>query len=123
MFVMKDERRFTWPIRVVEPNDKGANPAATFKGVFVAMPRDEYDAEVEKVFSGDDLVSNEEAAAFVEKFMRGWEEVVDEDKNAVPFTRETLVKALEYPPMLPAILAAYNEALTPAAKRDRRRKN
>lgn len=124
MFVLEKERTFNWPIKVSLPQENGTAKVSTFTGKFKLLPREEYSAAYEAVFERDEEPSNDEVATFLEKFLIGWAaDLVDEDNQPIEYSRENLLRVIHFNPVLTAILVAYNEALTPQAKKSRRQKN
>jgi len=122
-FVLREEFEVEWPVKVMVPRDGGGFDQQPCKVRFKAMPIDEAQ---EKRAAIDDLPEDEQDAGHTELLMDtmvGWDGVIDEDKNPIPFSRDNLKTALRFQFVLTAFVKAYSDAFSGAGKQKRRRGN
>lgn len=125
-FVLAEQYTFNWPVKIILPDTTGKQVTRTFTGHFKLMEADEFNSKTRARF---DAISDDVDRAtairteLVMDVMTGWEGVVDEDNNPVPFSLDTLKHACRYGPIAQAIFEAYKEALTPAGEKARRKGN
>lgn len=125
-FVLIKSRTFSWPVRVTMPTDAGKQSTNEFTGKFRLMPADEFNRKNTEWM--DKFVEDQEAAhklrcAMVAEVLIGWDGVVDEDNQPVPFTDETLKALCEYAIIVQAITEAYKAAVSTEGQKKRRQGN
>ena len=101
MFVLKADHEFDWPVTVRIPIDGGKYASQTFTARFRLPSKDEM-TNMAAVL-GDD-------AANARKVMVGWDGIVDEQKQPVPFSDEALDALLGVPWARVAIWQAFIDA-------------
>ncbi|HYD79844.1 MAG TPA: hypothetical protein VEC06_08545 [Paucimonas sp.] len=103
-----------WPVSVEMPASGGSTRKYEFMGVFKRLNGDEKDAldkEIEAQAENDGSVDwLEQYLTRTMKVMVGWKDVVDENKEPLPYTRETLRAAVRAPSGA-AFIAAVNRAI------------
>ena len=122
-FVVKGEYEVKWPVTVNVPRDGGGFDQQRCKVTFKAMPMDEAKGRRDAI---DELPESEQDEAHTELLMdtmTGWDELVDEGKNPLPFSRENLRTVLQLNFVLMAFVKAYSDAFSGAGKQKRRRGN
>lgn len=104
MFVVTTEHEFTWPVTVKVPQDGGTYARFSFAARFRQLSKEERE-EIRGPRAVDD-------SAIVRKAVIGWDDqIVDEDRNPVPFSREALDALIDVPYVLQAFARAYTEAM------------
>ena len=101
---------FLWPVTVHLPTDGGKFDKQTFDVEFARLKVSEADAMVAGIVSG--------ATTPLEGYrqlVKGWRGVLA-DGQEVPFSDDTLQQVLEIPTVGPAILEAFKEAISGAAR-------
>lgn len=99
MFILKDEISYWWPVTVRMPNATGSGDFTrqTFKALFEALTRDEAEALDKEVMAALNAGDETKRDALLERVVKDWEGVVDEDKGEIAFSAETLRQALQWP--------------------------
>lgn len=99
MFILKDEISYWWPVNVRMPNATGSGDFTkqTFKALFEALTRDEAEALDKEVLAALAAGDETKRDALLERVVKGWEGVVDEEKAAIAFSAGTLRQALQWP--------------------------
>jgi len=102
MFMMVKDPTFSWPVTVHVPGD-GARIAQTFTGLFRVVPATRAAAL---------LAEQRSAAALFREVLIGWQGIVDERREPVPFSEETREALLDHGYILVALSEAYADALS-----------
>lgn len=123
-FKMTAEHLYWWPVEVqqpsTDPKKAGQLETMAMNILFAAIDRDEAKAADEEIAK---LPVAERAARefeHLEKAIRGWDEVEDEDGHPVPFSLETFRQAMQRTWFRIAVYKAYAASL---AGDEARRKN
>ncbi len=116
MFKVTKEHTFWWPVKVrlPDPDKAGAIKEETFNMRFRALAADRAKA-IEADNANADIIDR--SIASILEVALDWSDVVDDDRNPVPFTPEALTDALLYPFVRDGIVAAYAAAISGQAAR------
>lgn len=128
MFVLKDEVKCWWPVKVNVPDDKVAGRFIqhTFDVEFTLVDRDRAQEQSDErnaiLNSGkptDEIVRELEAFDDTTwlKAISNWRGVFDQDKTEVPFSSDLLARALKQPLTRKAIQEAYAELASGEVRR------
>ena len=101
---------FWWPVSVHLPTDGGKFEKQTFDVEFARLKVSEADAMVAGIVSGE----RPELEGYRE-LVKGWRGVLN-DGDEVPFSDATLQQIIEIPTVGAAILDAYKQAISGAAR-------
>ena len=97
-FVRKKVKTFKWPVQVQEPSDTkpGEFETSEFIAVFkrVGMSK----------LQDSEVVDN---ISLIRKVLVGWEGIVDEDGEEVPFSDEVLAEQVDDADWIKAVLSTY----------------
>jgi hypothetical protein len=99
-FIRKKVASFGWPVTVEIPSDGGKFEKQLFNVTFKRLGRSEFTKLADK---GD--------VELLEAVLEGWDEIVDEDGAAVPFTAANLKGFLDDPYFCRGVVKAYLESL------------
>ncbi len=102
MFVIQDDLTFTWPVDVNVPADGGKAVKQTLKARFEAIDQDELNRLIAE--GGDEAV--------LARVWVGWEDVVDAEREPVPFSAEMRQALCKRPYLRAAVVATYLEAIS-----------
>ncbi len=99
-FVLSSKISYFWPVTVRMPNPDapGEIVEQTFQMRFTPQTQDEAiasNAVFQKLSTVEEQISHERANLM--KVCTGWDDVVDADKNAIAFTQENLLMAMQQP--------------------------
>lgn len=130
MFVLKDETKVWWPVKVRVPDEKspGRFIEHTFDAEITLIDRDQ--ANSRDALRSEILNSENNPREIIDalqafddetycQLVSDWKGVLDEQKREVPFSRDMLVKALKQP----LVRAAFERAYAELASGEVRRKN
>ena len=104
-FVRKKVKTFKWPVQVQEPSD--TKPGEFETSEFIAIFKREKMSKLED--SKDD--SN---IGLIRKVLVGWEGIVDEDGEEVPFSDEVLEEQADDADWIKAVLNTYAQTYAEA---------
>lgn len=113
-FTLAKKVRYWWPVtvRMPDPETPGKIVEQQLKVLFEPKSRDE------ALAAQDDYAQLDTARARAEHehtelkdVVKGWDDVVDDDKSPVPFTEETISAALQLSWFRTGVYAAYAESL------------
>lgn len=113
-FKLVSRPQYWWPVVVRMPSEDEAGKITqqTLKVLFEPQPRAEAIAEQE---THSALMSEQERAAHEEQqllqIVKNWDDVIGEDKGAIPFTPENLAQATQHRWFRDAVYRAYAESL------------
>jgi hypothetical protein len=105
MFVLMKEHRFSWPVAFDVPMEHGARVAQGFTARFRVLPQ----SRIEDI--------NLRPAELMAEAVVGWEGVLDEAGQPVPFSAATLADLLDIPFILVGLAQAYADAVSGAGAR------
>lgn len=110
MFVLADTYRFSWPATAMVPNlsEPGKVTQQKFRISFEAMPRDEW-LEINRTAAAEGSDAN---YAVLLEVIKGWDQVVSDENEPVPFSEATLRKAMQFSWFRTAAFTAYAEAMS-----------
>ncbi|WP_323041578.1 hypothetical protein [Gemmobacter sp.] len=114
-FVLSKTNRYWWPVtvRLPDPDQPGKMLEQTLKILFEPKDQDDALAEQTRIAAIKDpraqVLAEREALADV---CKGWDDIVDDDKTAIPFTPENLMAALQKAWFRAAVYRAYGESLS-----------
>lgn len=129
MFKLSSELTFRWPIKPIEPDPEspGMLIERKFIGIFKTiapkkakasdkarreiLKRATADATVETLTQANADLSAHDLAA-VRDVLIGWEEIVGDDDNPLPFNDETFAAVYAHDHVRAAIVKAYAEAIS-----------
>lgn len=116
MFVVTKEHTFWWPVkvRIPDPDKAGELNEATFNMRFKAVAKDRND---ELIAKNGTLPNVDQTIAFIREAAIDWNDVVDGNKEAVPFSQDALTDMLLYPWARDGIVNAYTAAISGQAAR------
>lgn len=106
MFVIENSGTYTWPIKVKTPVDGGKFKEESFTAVFKRKSYEEI-----LVFKNDIAESQLDDAEIAKRVMVGWHEVLDANKNEIPFNEENLKSLLNIPGAPGSIVVAFMESI------------
>lgn len=123
MFILKNEVKAWWPVKVKEPDPKCAGRFIEHKFDAEIRVLDRDQAKVRDDARNELLNGGGEAKDIIEALnafddetyvdlISDWRGIVDEDKREVPFSRDTLMLALKQPHVRAGIARAYEEMAT-----------
>lgn len=119
-FVLKQSATYNWPIPLVLPVDGGRKEKHTFDGELRRLPQTRIN-EIIKLARAmelgridDDDVLDDKAAA--REILAGWNGVVDDNGEAIPFTEAALNQLLEIPTVAGQIIRAWFNSMELAKK-------
>ena len=111
MFVLKEDRRFEWTVKVEVPQAGGKFLTQLFTGVFVPIDADRQDEIMRAPISQQDAMIAAEA-------LQGWgEDVTGEDARPLPFDEENKARLLKIPYVRTGVVRAYFDAMSGKAER------
>lgn len=121
-FVVTSNRRYWWPIKVRLPNANAARAGQfeefQFKAQFEAISTEEADTIIADVNA---LPAEDRKGRQNDLLLRvvvGWDDqIIDEDKEPVPFDTGTLISLLTDPWVLVAFWRAWTESMSGEAGR------
>jgi hypothetical protein len=111
MFRLGQTSQFSYPVNVEIVGDGGVRKTHTFTAIFRRIEREEFDALVEQVTSGE-LKPRE----LIDRVLLGWKDIQDADGNDLPFSDEAKAEVFGVLPVMPAIVTAFIEANTPKGR-------
>jgi len=124
-FKLDNKPYYKWPVGFEVPADGGAWEKQSFDGHFARLgqKRVEYLAEaynrrVRKLQAEEEL--DEELAVLTPKFIAGeiligWNGIVDDDGNEIPYTQATKERVLEVETVAAAVIQAWSASLQGSA--------
>lgn len=102
MFVLQKEPRWTWPVTVREPDDKGGFTSRSFSAVWRLLPKQTM-AELGKDEPGTDEL--------LRRMIVEIREIQDDQGNAVPHSPELVDALIAIPWVRRGFIEAYAEAI------------
>lgn len=120
-FVIQQNPTYRWPLSISLPVDDGQREKSTFTGVFRRLRQSRIE-EISKQarsaqYSREDESELPSDREIVKEIMAGWDDVLDDQQEKVPFTDSTLSQMLEIPTVSGQIIAQWFESLEPAKKK------
>lgn len=112
-FVLADKPRYWWPVtvRVPDPENPGKVLEQTLKLLFEPRDQDAEKAEQERILKIENQAEAlREERASLAAVIKGWDDVVSEDKSAIAFTPESIELALKQTWFRAAVWEAYYES-------------
>ncbi len=97
-FVRKKVKTFKWPVKVQEPSD--TKPGEFETSEFIAIFKREKMSKLQESDETDSL-------GLLRKVLVGWEGIVDEDGEEVPFSDEVLQEQSDDADWIKAVLNTY----------------
>ena len=128
MFILKDEIKAWWPVKVKEPNPNSPGTFVThkFEVEFTLLNQDEANArnDARAALINDEgdpgtilkAIQAFDAETYADR-ISNWRGVFDEDKREVPYSRDMLLQALKRPLINVAIGEAYQEMASGEVRR------
>lgn len=112
-FVLSATNRFWWPVKVKMPDPDRPGKIVTQELVVLFEPKDqdsaiEDQARIAALPATDQIVAERQLLADV---VRDWRDVLDEDKQPVPFSDKNLNMALQQSWFRTALWSAYAQSL------------
>jgi hypothetical protein len=123
MFVLRKEHEVWWPVVVQVPKDGGEFERQSCRVRFKAQPNKVVQAALRQIARLPDTEQEDAHRELIMDRVIDWTDLVDEDGQPIPFSRETLKAALEFDYVLTAFVGAYAEAFSGAGREKRRRGN
>ena len=116
-FVVTKNRRYWWPIKVRMPSEDksraGNIDEFRFKALFEAIDQDEAKEITERVAKLAEEERVDQMNALLHRQVVGWDDdILDEDKNPVPFDTDTFTEILKDPWVLKAFWVAWTESMS-----------
>lgn len=105
MLKIKQNYTYDWPVSVPFPGDGGTIERAEFTAKFVYMGQ----KALEEARQG--ILSDSDAAAFINRVMVGWSGVADANDKELPFSLDALRQLLDLPSVAMAIMQTYGDSL------------
>lgn len=105
MFTITKNRTFTWPIHVLAPEGGEQREIGQFDARLRMLDMTET----------SDL-GNQGDTAFLSSVLVGWDGVMQEDGQALPYSPETLAALIDIVPVRAALLHAYHVAISGGAR-------
>jgi hypothetical protein len=109
MLVITKDYTYKWDVKVSFPTAPGNFEEQTFTVTFRRPTK----SEVDSLVNGDGKTDNDFVAAVVV----GWEGIVDDQKQELPFTPENLKAVLDVPGVASAIVWAFMDSFKGTAQR------
>lgn len=130
MFIISDERKFSWPVEFRQVGEDGKHTVTSVKFQFRQIRVTEF-AKLQRDLqaSGALALTSDEALAIAasayEQIVLGWDSktIVDADGSPVEFSRESLVQLLNTVGAAQAIMLAYGAATNGTGAQEIRRGN
>jgi hypothetical protein len=129
-YVVAPEREFGWTVVFYQPNDDGQRVAKPVKFRFRQLRNSAFTQLQRELREIGKTAETEEAALAAaaegyERIVLGWDSaaMAGPDKTPVEYSRDALIKVLDQPHAGTAIMDAYNEAISPPGREERRRGN
>lgn len=88
MLKIKTTHSYSWPVEVSEPADGGRFDKRTFDVTFRVIPQD----QIDQILDGSKVDQT-----LLKTVVTGWQGVVDEDDNPVPFSPAALDQLINIP--------------------------
>jgi hypothetical protein len=104
-FVAKKVASFKWPVSVSVPND-GKYESHTFTAVFKSLKKSEIDS-----LENDD-------AKFIKGVLLGWEDVLDENNEEIPFNKENLAAMIDDIRWSVAVIRTYYKCINDVVEKN-----
>ncbi|GAB0058050.1 hypothetical protein SIID45300_02390 [Candidatus Magnetaquicoccaceae bacterium FCR-1] len=105
MFQIAKDQTFSWTIDVTAPHQSNQQPA----GQFTAHMRLLGIAETTRL-------AGESDAAFINAIVTGWDDVLDQEGQPMPFTPENLAVLIDMPNVRLALVRGYHTASSGGAR-------
>lgn len=109
MFVLQVDPRWSWPVRVRVPVDGGRYEDQVFDATFVLVD----ERRVRELTDADPS-----GRTLLEVAVADWAGVVEADKRPVPYTTSALSAMIGIPFVRAALLEAYRDSITGAARKN-----
>lgn len=115
MFVLSTVYRFSWPATALVPDvsQPGQVVKQRFQLSFEALPRDEWLA----VSQAAALDGSDANFSVLLRVIKGWDQVISDDNEPVPFSEGALRQAMQFSWFRTAAFTSYAEALSGEAAR------
>lgn len=99
-FVQTTEYVYSWPmnVKLPHPDKAGHWKVETFRMQFAAVPNDRAKEIIEEIAALKPADREARQHDSLLEAARGWEDVVDENKQPIPFSREMLLEVLNAGP-------------------------
>lgn len=120
-FVIQQNPTYRWPLTLSLPVDDGKREKSTFTAVFRRLKQSRIE-EISRLARSAQYGRDEEGELpsdrdVVREVLADWDDVVDDEREPVPFTDSTLSQMLEIPTVSGQIIAQWFESLEPAKKK------
>lgn len=114
-FVLAQTIRYWWPVTVSIPDtdNPGKLINQTLKVLFEAKSQDDAIADQRRIEAITDITTRlvEERELLVAS-VKGWDDVVDDDRNVIPFTEDVFRAALQQSWFRTGVYVALSESLS-----------
>lgn len=118
-FVLKQSSTYTWPVTFKLPIDGGKYEKQTFEAEFKRLPQARLNEIQEQVQArgrasekGEPLEDAINDQTVADEVLVGWNNVLDEDGDQVPYTESGKQQLLEVPALASSIIVAFFESVT-----------
>lgn len=120
-FLIQQNPTYRWPLTLSLPVDDGKREKSTFTAIFRRLRQSRIE-EISKQARSAQYGKEDEAELpsdrdVVREIMAGWDDVIDDEREPVPFTDSALSQMLEIPTVSGQIIAQWFESLEPAKKK------
>lgn len=109
MFKIAQSQTYKWPVSFQTPTDGQKYETQTFDAEFKRIPQ----SRLQEIAKAGDAITSEDV---VREVLVGWKGILD-DSGEVPFSVSALENLLEVPLLTSAIVNAFFDSISGAAKR------
>lgn len=106
MFVIKKVESYFWPVKVELPKDGGSYQKHEFQAHFKRITQSQLKILLEG--EGDKNPTDKE---FCKSVVIGWKDILDEEKNPIEFSDESLETLIEIPSVAKTIVVSYLDSI------------
>jgi hypothetical protein len=117
-FVLKQSATYSWPVPFKVPTDGGKYEKQTFDAEFKRLPQSrineiqtEVQARIRSAEKGEAFESDISDISIADEVLAGWNGVVDDEGEEVPFSATSKAQLLNIPGLAGSIIEAYFESV------------
>lgn len=111
---------YTWPVKLVLPEDGGHRSVHTFDAQFRRLSQSRIDelSAIGREMAKGEIVGDYRDQDVVRELLSGWDGITDDSGKAIPFSEAALAQVIEIPTVAGQIVKAWLESLTEAKRKN-----